>query len=87
MVYLKKVAVDDAPDLWAKEATREKNYTAEFDGDPTMLAIRDNLGNMEHWFNMANEHWCKGIEHIRKARLYMDQNKVSDSRDRVRRGV
>jgi hypothetical protein len=83
MVYLKKVAVDDAPDLWAKEATREKNYTAEFDGDPTMLAIRDNLGNMEHWFNMANEHWCKGIEHIRKARLYMDQNKVSDSRDRV----
>ena len=45
-----------------------------------MLAIRDNLGNMEHWFNMANEHWCKGIEHIRKAKLYMDQNKVSDSR-------
>ena len=83
MVYLKKVAPDDAPDLWAKEATQEKNYTAEFDGDPTMLAIRDNLGNMEHWFNMANEHWCKGIEHIRKARLYMDQNKVSDSRDRV----
>jgi hypothetical protein len=83
MVYLKKVAVDDAPDLWAKEATREKNYTVDFDGDPTMLAIRDNLGNMEHWFNMANEHWCKGIEHIRKARLYMDQNKVNDSRDRV----
>lgn len=76
MVYLKKVAPDDAPDLWAKETTREKNYTVNFDGDPTMLAIRDNLGNMEHWFNMANEHWCRGIEHIRKAKLYMDQNKI-----------
>ena len=79
MVYLKKVAEDDAPDLWAKEATQEKSYKVEFDGDVNMLAIRDNLGNMEHWFNMANEHWCKGIEHIRKAQLYMDQNKISDS--------
>ena len=76
MVYLKKVAPDDAPDLWAKEATQEKNYTANFDGDINMLAIRDNLGNMENWFNLANEHFCKGIEHIRKARLYMDQNKI-----------
>jgi hypothetical protein len=77
MVYLKKVAVDDAPDLWAKEATREKQYGGDFDGDVTMLAIRDNLGNMEHWFNMANEHWIKGIEHIRKAQMYLSQNKVS----------
>lgn len=78
MVYLKKVAVDDTPDLWAKETTQEKEYRVNFDGDPTMLAIRDNLGNMEHWFNMANEHWIRGIEHIRKAKLYMDQNKISD---------
>ena len=27
---------------------------------------------------MANEHWVRGIEHIRKAQLYMRQNKVSD---------
>jgi hypothetical protein len=77
MVYLKKVATDDAPDLWAKEATHEKQYGGDFDGDVTMLAIRDNLGNMEHWFNLANEHWIKGIEHIRKAQMYMSQNKVS----------
>lgn len=81
MVYLKKVAQEDAPDLWARETTQEKQYDVEFDGDANMLAIRDNLANMEHWFNMANEHWIKGIEHIRKARLYMDQNKVRDSRD------
>lgn len=79
MVYLKKTAVDDAPDLWAKETTAEKRYEGDFDGDVTMLAIRDNLGNMEHWFNMANQHWIKGIEHIRKAQLYMDQNKIHDT--------
>jgi hypothetical protein len=79
MVYLKKTAQDDAPDLWAKETTQETHYGVDYDGDVKMLAIRDNLGNMEHWFNMANEHWIKGIAHIRKAKLYMDQNKIGDS--------
>jgi hypothetical protein len=78
MVYIKKVAVDDTQDLWAGKTTQEKDYNAEFDGDVQMLAIRDNLGNMEHWFNMANEHWMKGIEHIRKAKFLMDQNKISE---------
>ncbi len=78
MVYLKKDAVDDAADLWAKKTTSEQHHGVEFDGDITMLAIRDNLGNMEHWFNMANEHWMKGIEHIRKAKLFLDQNKIHD---------
>jgi hypothetical protein len=78
MVYLKKVAVDDAPDLWAAKPTAEQHHGVEFDGDVSMLAIRDNLANMEHWFNMANEHWVKGIEHIRKAKLYLDQNKIKD---------
>lgn len=80
MVYLRKTAQDDAPDLWAREATQEKDYRVEFDGDIQMLAIRDNLANMEHWFNMANEHWIKGIEHIRKAALYLRQNKISETR-------
>jgi hypothetical protein len=80
MVYLKKVVEDDAPDLWAKKATQERDCTVEFDGDEKMLAIRDNLGNMENFFNMANEHWIAGIDHIRKAKLYMDQNKVTDRR-------
>lgn len=78
MVYLKKVAEDDAPSMWAKCTTQEEDYKVKFDGDPTMLAIADNLGNMEHWFNMSNEHWIKGIEHIRKAALYMGQNKIRD---------
>lgn len=80
MVYLKKIAPDDAADLWAKEAGHEKVYNVEVGDDPNMLAIRDNLANMEHWYNMANEHWMKGIEHLRKARLYMNQNKIQDYR-------
>jgi hypothetical protein len=60
MVYLKKVAADDTADMWAREASSEKEFHGDFDGDPNMLAIQDNLGNMEHWFNMANEHWIKG---------------------------
>ncbi len=80
MVYLKKTAPDDAPDLWARNPGAEQEHGVDFDGDPTMLAIRDNLGNMEHWFNLANEHWMRGIENIRKAKFYLDQNKISDSR-------
>jgi hypothetical protein len=78
LVYLKKVAPDDTQDLWAKNTTQEKQAGVEFDGDIRFLAVRDNLGNMEHWYNMANQHWMRGIEHIRKAKLYMDQNKISD---------
>lgn len=78
LVYLKKSAPDDAADLWAKETTAEKHYDTDYDGDPCMLAIRDNLGNSEHWYNMANAHWMAGIAHIRKAKLYMDQNRISD---------
>jgi hypothetical protein len=80
MVYLKKVAIDDTPDLWAKQTTSEKEYAADFSGDVTFLAINDNLGNMEHWYNLGNEHWMEGIMHIRKAKYLMDQNKISVSR-------
>lgn len=80
MVYLKKIGPDDSADMWAKEAGQEKAYNVEVGDDPNMLAIRDNLANMEHWYNMANEHWVKGIEHLRKARLYMNQNKINDYR-------
>lgn len=79
MVYLKKTAPDDTQDLWATQTTQEKNYTAEFDGDVQMLAIRDNLGNMEHWYNMANLEFMAGIQHIRRAKFLMDQNKIRDS--------
>lgn len=77
MVHLRKVAPDDTATLWASSKSNEKSFDGEFDGDATMLAIRDNLGNMQHWFNMANEHWIRGIEHIRKAHYFLTQNKIS----------
>lgn len=80
MVYLKKEAADDLQDLWAKHTTTEKEYGAGFDGDVKMLAIKDNLGNMEHWYNMANQHWMEAITHIRKAKFFMDQNKIGVTR-------
>lgn len=79
MVYLKKVATDDSADMWASEVTQEKADGVNLsEATPNMPALRDKLGNMEHWYNMANTHWMEGIAHLRKARLYMNQNKVSD---------
>lgn len=80
MVHLKKTAPDDAQDMWASEAKagKEKSYDVEVGDDPNMLAIRDNLGNMEHWYNMANEHFALAVNHLRKAQLYMNQNKIRD---------
>jgi len=80
MVYLKKTAPDDTADMWASEAKRtsEKVYDIEVGDDINFIAIRDNLGNMEHWYNMANQHFVRGIEQLRRAALYMSQNKVND---------
>lgn len=82
MVYLKKTVADDSADMWAAEAKRtsEKAYNVEVGDDINFIAIRDNLANMEHWYNMANEHFVRGIEHLRKASLYMGQNKINDAR-------
>ncbi len=75
MVYLKKVSDDDTVDLWAK-SQEEKEVDGDIGDDPNMLALRDDLGNMEHWYNAANEHMIKAFAHLRKAALYMQANKI-----------
>ena len=75
MVYLKKVSEDDSIDLWAKD-TEEKAANDDIGGDANMLAIRDNLGNMQHYYDQANEHMLKAFQHIRKASSYMGANGV-----------
>ncbi len=80
MVYLKKVGPDDSHDLWGTPVNSEQYHGVDVGDDPNMIAIRDNLGNMEQWFNMANHHWVKGIAEIRKAAIYMRQNKVASER-------
>jgi hypothetical protein len=78
MVYLKKAAADDSIDLWAANPTEEKRVDENIGdkGEECMLAIRDNLGNMEHYYNMANEHMLKAFQHARKARVYMNANDI-----------
>lgn len=77
MVYLRKQSDDDRVEVWAT-ATDEPSVNDSPDGPTaeTMLAIQDKLGNMEHYYNMANEHMLKGYAHLRKASIYMDANHI-----------
>ena len=72
MVHLKKVSEDDTVDLWAT-GKAERDVSADI-GDKNMLAIVDKLGNMQHYYDEANEHMFKAFQHIRKASLYMQAN-------------
>jgi methylase of polypeptide subunit release factors len=74
MVYLKKVSGDDAIELWAKVS--EERKTDDCIGDNNTLALKDNLGNMQHFYDQANEHMLKAFQHLRKASLYMEANSI-----------
>jgi hypothetical protein len=80
MVYLKKASDDDTIDLWAS-ASQEKAVNDDIGADRNMLAIRDNLGNMQHYYDEANVHMLKAFQHIRKASLYLKANGVSTGQD------
>jgi hypothetical protein len=80
MVYLKKVSADDKIEMWATE-TAERPVDDSIGDDPNMLAIRDNLGNMEHYYNSASSHFLKAMEHLRKASLYMGCNEIHPGED------
>lgn len=75
MVYLKKVADDDTIDLWAN-ASGERQADDSIGADANMLAIRDSLGNMQHYYDHANEHMLKAFQHMRKACLHMTANEI-----------
>lgn len=80
MVYLKKESQDDTIDLWAN-VTAEKAVKDDIGGDANMLAIRDNLGNMQHYYDKANEHMHMAFQHIRKAGLYLSANDIYIGQD------
>lgn len=73
MVYLrKKSESEDLNDLWSKSGEEKQADESAGDDDlERMLAVPDVLGNLEHYYNMANEHMLKAFNHIRKCRLYM----------------
>jgi hypothetical protein len=80
MVYLKKVSDDDSIDLWAS-TSEEKTVNEDIGADQNMLAIRDNLGNMQHYYDQANEHMLKAFQHVRKAAVYLKANGINTGSD------
>lgn len=84
MVYLKKTAVDDSAELWAR-ATTEREALGDIGQDPTLPTLQDKLGNMQHYYDSANEHMIKAFAHIRKAAAYMEANSVSSDAEDYRK--
>jgi hypothetical protein len=80
MVYLRKESDDDAIDLWAN-ASEERQANDDIGADRNMLAIRDRLGNMQHYYDEANNHMLKAFQHLRKAALYMKANDIHVGND------
>ena len=76
MVYLKKQAEDDRLDLWAKGG-EEKTASGDIGETPSLPALIDRLGNMQHFYDQANEHMLKAFQHIRKASLFLAANDIS----------
>ncbi len=78
LVYLKKVAESDSVDVWSKSAEEKKADEDVDDPAANMLAVPDKLGNMQHYYDAANEHMLKGFQHIRKAFSYMSTNGIAE---------
>lgn len=79
MVTLTKQLQDDAPDIFA-DLSNER--TPDDGGIPTqdqLPAIIDELGNMQHYYDMANENMLRAFHLIRKASIYMQANGISNS--------
>jgi hypothetical protein len=79
-VYLRKKASDEEVDLWANVST-ERTANENVGDDPVYLAIRDNLGNRQHFYDKATEHALRAFQHLRRAALYMEANGISSGSD------
>jgi hypothetical protein len=73
LVYLKRVAEDDMPEVWATDKP-ERDIDGSIDSEDAMLAVQDELGNLEHYYRMAGEHMFKAFAHLRKAQEFMKAN-------------
>ncbi|ULA64488.1 MAG: hypothetical protein LZF86_140013 [Nitrospira sp.] len=71
LVYLKKTSGDDRIDLWDARAT-ERSVDDDIGSPESMPALRDTLGNMQHYYDQALEEMFKGFAHIRKASVFME---------------
>ena len=71
LVHLKKTAEDDQIDLW-HTAGQEKPIDASIGSPEALPALRDKLGNLEHYYNQALTEMFKAFAHVRKASLFME---------------
>lgn len=78
MIHMTKVAEDDRAELWGATGSAEKQHDFTIN-EETLPALQDVLGNMEHFYNAANEHMFKAMEHARKAAVYLAANSISSS--------
>lgn len=71
LVYLKKSNGDETFNVWHRNA-EEKPVDVETDHPEALPALRDTLGNMEHYYTNALTQMFTGFEYIRKASLFME---------------
>lgn len=71
LVYLKKETEDDRIHLWHDEG-QQKPVDDVIDAPELLPALRDKLGNMEHYYNQALAEMFKGFNHLRKSQLFME---------------
>lgn len=74
MVYLRKKSADDTIEMWSH--VNDEKPVDEVVDDPAMLALKDDLGNMQHYHDKATEHMLKAFQHLRLAQAYMACNKI-----------
>jgi len=70
LIYLKKTTEDDHINLW-NAADQEESVDENIGTPEAMPALRDTLGNMQHYYMQSLEETFKAFAHIRKASLFM----------------
>ena len=70
IVYLKKTTEDDRIHLW-HTTDREQSVNDDIGTPEAIPALRDTLGNMQHYYTQSLEQMFKAFAHIRKASLFM----------------
>lgn len=71
LIYLKKSNGDESINVWHTNG-QEKPVDLDLDNPEALPALRDTLGNMEHYYQNALTQMFTSFEHIRKASLFMD---------------
>ena len=81
MVYLKKVTDEDRIPLW-HTTDHERVVDDKIESPECLPALKNTLGNLEHYYNLALAEMFKAFAHIRKSTLFMEALGTSIHSDR-----